>query len=109
VGAIPRQDRWEWIDMVASVASSRPERPALPILLDMGDTGVGLVIGLANQFLRIGLFLAGGRNALERHLPQPEVARAQGRAPGPGMDAPTRSTASWTTSDAPTVCSSRPP
>jgi DNA polymerase III subunit delta len=68
VGAIPRQDRWEWMDMVGERRIEQA-RKALPVLLDTGDTGVGLVIGLANQFVRIGLFLAGGRNALDRHLP----------------------------------------
>lgn len=68
VGAIPRQDRWAWMDMVAERRLDQARR-ALPVLLDTGDTGVGLVIGLANQFVRIGLFLAGGRDALNRHLP----------------------------------------
>jgi DNA polymerase III subunit delta len=68
VGAIPRQDRWEWIDAVAERRLDHA-RAALPILLDMGETGVGLVIALGAQFLRIALFDAGGRPALERALP----------------------------------------
>jgi DNA polymerase III subunit delta len=68
VGSIPRQDRWEWIDSVAERRFDRA-RQGLPILLDMGDTGVGLVIGLANQILRIAVCQAGGRGALEAQLP----------------------------------------
>jgi DNA polymerase III subunit delta len=68
VGAIPRQDRWEWIDAVAERRFEQA-RAALPILLDMGETGVGLVIGLGTQFLRLAVCVAGGRAALERHLP----------------------------------------
>lgn len=76
VGTIPRQDRWEWID---SVAERRFEqaRAGLPILLDAADTGVGLVIGLANQFLRVALCRAGGRSALEAHLPRHQRWLAQ--------------------------------
>ncbi len=68
VGVIPRQDRWAWID---SVAERRLDtaRAALPVLLDMGETGVGLTIALATHFLRLALCKAGGRAVLERELP----------------------------------------
>lgn len=84
VGIIPRQDRWEWIDAVADQRFEQA-RAGLPILLDGGDTGVGLVIGLANQFLRVAVCRAGGRSALEARLPphQKWLARrveAQARA-----------------------------
>jgi DNA polymerase III subunit delta len=69
VGAIPRQDRWEWIDTVAE-RRFESARAGLPVLLDAGDSGVGLVIGLGNQFLRLALCAAAGRAALERVLPQ---------------------------------------
>jgi DNA polymerase III subunit delta len=68
VGAIPRQDRWEWIDAVAEGRFDEA-RAGLPVLLDMGETGVGLVIGLGNQFLRLAVCKAGGRGALESRLP----------------------------------------
>jgi DNA polymerase III subunit delta len=68
VGAIPRQDRWEWFDAVAERRFERA-RAGLPVLLDMGETGVGLVIGLGTQFLRLAICVAGGRPALERELP----------------------------------------
>lgn len=68
VGAVLRQDRWAWMDMVAE-RQFDGARAALPILLDAGETGVGLVIGLGNHFLRLCLYTAGGRGALERGLP----------------------------------------
>lgn len=68
VGVIPRQDRWAWIDTVGERKFEEARR-SLPILLDTGDTGVGLVIGLGNQLLRIGLCVAGGKQALEAELP----------------------------------------
>jgi DNA polymerase III subunit delta len=68
VGAIPREDRWEWIDAVAERRFERA-RAGLHVLLDTGDSGVGLVIGLGTQFLRLALCKAAGRAALERVLP----------------------------------------
>lgn len=68
VGVIARQDRWEWIDLVAERRFERA-RAGLPVLLDMGETGVGLVIALGTQFLRLGLCVAGGPGALQRELP----------------------------------------
>ncbi len=68
VGAIPRQDRWKWIDAVAERRFDYA-RAGLPVLLDAGDNGVGLVIGLANQFLRLAISATGGRRALEAALP----------------------------------------
>lgn len=68
VGAIPRQDRWDWIDLVAEARFDQA-RQGLPVLLDSGETGVGLVIGLGNQFLRLALYATGGRSALESALP----------------------------------------
>lgn len=69
VGAIARQDRWEWIDWVAERRFEQA-RATLPVLLGTGDTGVGLVIGLGNQFLRLGLCVAGGKSLLESELPR---------------------------------------
>lgn len=68
VGAIPRVDRWQWIDAVTERDLERARRE-LPFLLELGDSGVGLVIGLANQFLRVALCVAGGKGALESELP----------------------------------------
>ena len=80
VGLIPRQDRWEWIDAVAE-RRFEEARSALPVLLDLGETGVGLVIGLGTQFLRLALFVAGGRPLLEAELPQHQRWLAR-RIPG---------------------------
>ncbi len=65
---LPRQDRWRWFDMVGSRRFDEAER-ALPVLLEQGETGVGLVIGLTSHLLRLGVLVAGGRGALERVLP----------------------------------------
>src|SRR5688500_5658338 len=43
VGSISRQNRWEWFDMLGDRRFGEA-RAALPILLDSGETGVGLVI-----------------------------------------------------------------
>ncbi len=66
-GAIPRQDRWAWFDMVAE-RRFREALDALPILLEQGENGVGLVIGMGGQLLKVGLVCAGGQGALEREL-----------------------------------------
>lgn len=68
VGSVPRQNRWEWFDMVGD-ARFRDARAAIPVLLDSGDSGVGLVIGLGTQFLRLGVAVAGGERALGAALP----------------------------------------
>lgn len=68
VGAIPRQDRWEWMDLVADRRFDRA-RAGLHVLLEGSETGVGLVIGLATQFLRMGICVEGGKGALEGALP----------------------------------------
>lgn len=68
VGVLPRQDRWEWMDLVASQQFDRA-RAGLPILLETGESGVGLVIGLGSQFLRLGICVEGGRGALAGALP----------------------------------------
>jgi DNA polymerase III subunit delta len=66
-GYVPRVDRWGWFDKVGgrqfSVALGE-----LPELLASGETAVGLVIGLGSHMLRVGILVAGGRDALERHL-----------------------------------------
>lgn len=68
VGAVPRQNRWDWFDLVAD-ARFREARAGVPILLDNGETAVGLVIGLGTQFLRLGIAAAGGESALGAALP----------------------------------------
>jgi DNA polymerase-3 subunit delta len=68
VGRIPRVSRWEWFDQVGD-RKFREARVALPALLDAGENGVGLTIGLGAQILRIAIGAAGGQRALEEALP----------------------------------------
>jgi DNA polymerase III subunit delta len=68
VGSVPRQNRWDWFDMVGA-ARFHDARAALPVLLESGESGVGLVIGLGTQFLRLGIAAAGGERALGSALP----------------------------------------
>jgi DNA polymerase III subunit delta len=68
VGSVPRQNRWEWFDLVAD-ARFRDARTGIPILLESGESGVGLIIGLGTQFLRLGIAAAGGEKALGAALP----------------------------------------
>jgi DNA polymerase-3 subunit delta len=67
-GYLPRVDRWDWFDLVTE---RRFEEALwlLPDLLETGESGVGLVLGLGGQVVRLGLGVAGGREALERELP----------------------------------------
>jgi DNA polymerase III subunit delta len=66
-GYIPRVDRWAWFDAVGDRKFTRA-LAELPELLESGESGVGLVIGLGGHLLRIGLLAGGGKEALERHL-----------------------------------------
>jgi DNA polymerase-3 subunit delta len=68
VGSVPRQNRWEWFDMLGD-RRFQEARGALPILLDSGETGVGLIIGMGSHFIRLGILAAGGEKALENALP----------------------------------------
>lgn len=66
-GVLPRQDRWEWFDWIGERRFGEA-LAALPVLLEAGESGVGLVIGMANQLLRVGMVVAGGQAALEKEL-----------------------------------------
>ncbi|MEX1183546.1 MAG: DNA polymerase III subunit delta [Gemmatimonadota bacterium] len=68
VGSVPHQNRWDWFDLVGD-RHFREARVAIPVLLDAGESGVGLVIGLGAQFLRLGLATAGGERVLGQVLP----------------------------------------
>ncbi len=65
---IPRQDRWEWFDMVGG-RRIREAVEGLPILLQQGETAVGLVISLSVHLLRLGVAVEGGARALQEALP----------------------------------------
>ena len=64
VGSVPRQNRWEWFDMLGDRQFAEA-RASLPVLLDSGETGVGLIIGMGSHFIRLGILAAGGEKALE--------------------------------------------
>ena len=68
VGSVPHQNRWEWFDMLGDRQFANA-RAALPVLLDSGETGVGLIIGMGSHFIRLGILAAGGEKALEAALP----------------------------------------
>ena len=67
-GYVPRVDRWEWFDLVSERRFEEAMRQ-LPELLESGESGVGLVIGMSGQLLRVGLVVAGGTDTLEKALP----------------------------------------
>lgn len=68
-GYLPRVDRWAWFDLIMERRFPEALR-LLPDLLESGESGVGLIIGMAGQLLRVGVAVAGGREALERELRQ---------------------------------------
>ena len=68
VGSVPRQNRWDWFDMVSDGRFAEA-RAGLHVLLDESESGVGLVIGLGTQFLRLAIVARGGERALGEVLP----------------------------------------
>ena len=67
-GYVPRVDRWAWFDLVGE----RRYDEALGLLqelLESGESAVGLVAGMGSHLLRVGIAVAGGREALEKELP----------------------------------------
>jgi DNA polymerase-3 subunit delta len=66
-GNVPRYDRWAWFDLVGERRLGEALR-ILPVLLESGENGVGLLIGMGQQLLRVALVCAGGQGALEREL-----------------------------------------
>jgi len=79
-GSVPRQDRWGWFDMVAE-RRWKEALDALPVLLEQGENGVGLVIGIGGQLLKVGLVVAGGPAALEAQLRSFEKWKARKLVP----------------------------
>ena len=79
---IPRQDRWGWFDLVGERRFGEAAASLDTLLSQQGESGVGVVIGLATQLLRVGVVAAGGLGALEQALPRHQkwLARRQGRA-----------------------------
>lgn len=66
---LPSQDRWQWFDLVGDRRFEEAAR-TLPVLLQQSETGVGLVIGLATQLLRLGIAVEEGAGGLEQALPR---------------------------------------
>lgn len=66
-GYVPRVDRWGWFDKVGEKKFAEALSD-LPELLDAGENGVGLVIGLASQLLKLGLLVGGGAEGLDRAI-----------------------------------------
>jgi len=66
---LPAQDRWAWFDLVADRKLDEACR-TLPIMIGQGESGVGLVIALTNQLLRIGVAAERGASGLEAALPK---------------------------------------
>jgi DNA polymerase III subunit delta len=65
---IPRQDRWQWFDRVGE-KRFREALDGLEVLLQHGESGVGLTLGLATHLLRLGVAVDGGPGSLESVLP----------------------------------------
>jgi DNA polymerase III subunit delta len=65
---IPVEDRWGWFDRVGRRDLSGA-LGGLGTLLGQGETGVGLIIGLATHLLRLGVAVTGGKRALDGLLP----------------------------------------
>jgi DNA polymerase III subunit delta len=65
---LPAQDRWRWLDLVADRELERA-LSTLGTLMAQGENGVGLVIALTTQCLRLGIAAGEGRAALESALP----------------------------------------
>jgi DNA polymerase-3 subunit delta len=65
---LPSQDRWEWFDLVGD---RRFEEAIATVgtLFGQGESGVGLVIGLATHLLRLGIAVEQGPRGLEEALP----------------------------------------
>lgn len=66
---LPGQDRWQWFDLVGH-RRFEEARATLRVLFGQGESGVGLVIGLASHLLRIGVAVEEGKRGLEEALPR---------------------------------------
>jgi DNA polymerase III delta subunit len=92
VGALPRQNRWDWFDLVGN-GEFAAARKGLRVLLEQGESGVGLLIGLGTQLLRVGVAVHGGEAALGAALPGHQrwlagrIARQARHWSGPRIDA----------------------
>ena len=65
---LPTQDRWKWLDLVGEQRFVEALE-GLRVLVGQGESPVGLVVGLATHFLRLGILREAGPGELERVLP----------------------------------------
>ena len=65
---LPKQDRWKWFDLVGKRRFAEAV-VGLRILMNQGESGVGLTVGLSTHMLRIGVIVESGPRALEEVLP----------------------------------------
>ncbi|MCH2465614.1 MAG: DNA polymerase III subunit delta [Gemmatimonadetes bacterium] len=65
---LPSQDRWRWFDLVGE-RRFQEALTGLDVLIGQGESGVGLVIGLATHLLRLGVASTEGLQSLEAALP----------------------------------------
>jgi DNA polymerase III delta subunit len=65
---LPSHNRWAWFDLVGDGRFLEALRQ-LPVLESQGESGVGLVIGITQQLLRIGVAVEEGPRGLEARLP----------------------------------------
>jgi len=65
---LPKQDRWKWFDLVGA-RRFREAVTGVRVLLNQGESGVGLTVGLSTHLLRIGLAVESGPGALREVLP----------------------------------------
>jgi len=79
---LPAQDRWAWIDFVGGRRFDEAVRTLPTLLAQQGESGVGLVIGMATQLLRLARVKASGLKGLEEVLPphQKWLVRGRGRS-----------------------------
>ena len=63
-----KQDRWKWFDLVGA-RRFREAVTGVRVLLNHGESGVGLTAGLSTHLLRIGVAVESGPRALEGVLP----------------------------------------
>jgi len=77
---IPSQDRWRWFDLVGD-RRFEEARATLGILFGQGENGVGITIGLATHFLRLGIAVDQGTRELEAALPPHQKWLARRLAP----------------------------
>lgn len=77
---VPRQDRWRWFDLVGRRQFGEAVDSLETLLAQQGESGVGLVIGLTTQLLRVGVVADDGVGALEQALPRHQkwLARRMG-------------------------------